>query len=70
MGHSLFASLYYLELTAAIRRSYDRPLQGCNECGIEQFANRPRVIGNADGLCGSAAQGFMHAAKIVMSDVQ
>jgi hypothetical protein len=55
MGHSLFASLYDLELAATIRGGFDRGL-GCGfQCCIKQFADGPRALSYAQGFGGSAA---------------
>jgi hypothetical protein len=39
-------------------------------CGIEQVPNRPNSISNAKRHRWRAAQAFMDAAQIVMSDIQ
>ena len=54
MGHSLRPSLYYFELTAALRRSYDGPVWCDCERRVEQIADRPRAFGYPEGLCGGA----------------
>ena len=50
MGHSLRPSLYYFELTAALRQSYDGPVWCDCERRVEQIADRPRAFGYPEGL--------------------
>ncbi len=70
MGHSRLASLYDLELAAAISGTFDGPL-GCRcQCCVKQFTDRPNVIGYPKRHSWRAAKALMRARKIVKRDVQ
>jgi hypothetical protein len=40
------------------------------QCRVQQVANRPDAISNSKRHCRRAAQAFMHAAQIVVRDMQ
>ena len=56
MGRSLFPSLYYLELTAALRRGNDGPLWCQCECHVHQFADGAAPYALGFGACMSVAR--------------
>lgn len=58
------------ELLAALGGRFGRIGGGDRQGGVNQFAQRPNVTGDAKLHGGAGPQGFMDAAQIVMGDVQ
>jgi hypothetical protein len=63
--HLIFApALNYPEAAAPIRRGHYRVNRLRCERRVEKLANRPNVIGNADGDARRGPQGFVNAAEV------
>ena len=67
---SLLAALDYPESPPPIGRGGGRISRRYGQGGIQEVADRPDATGNAERDRWRGPQGFMHAAEIVMADVE
>jgi hypothetical protein len=66
----IFAAIDYGEALAPLWRARHRRNGLRRQSRFDQVCNRPNAISDAERHCGSATQAFVHAAEIVMRDIQ